>query len=499
MAHHAAMYQAIYKVTKRLLSVCLLLSVCVVLGGSRTPTALEKILAQGTLTVASRNGPTTYYEGPYGFTGYEFALTSEFAKYLGVQLQIIEEENLNTLLGTVNGGAADLVAAGITITDERAASVDFSNGYLNVTQQVLYRSNAEKPTSAEDFIGKKILVIANSSHSETLRRLQKTLPELAWEEDPKADMLELMEMVHNGTIDYTIVDSNAFAMNHQVFPHARVAFDITEPEQLGWAFSKQADKSLRMAANQFLAAKAEDGTLARIENTYFKNGNTVNLGGALVYAKRIESRLPKWEAHFRSAGDSYNLDWQLLAALSYQESHWNQRAKSPTGVRGLMMLTQTTAKELGVTNRLDPEQSIEGGAKYFKKIFDRIPDHIQGPDRTWLALAAYNVGYGHMEDARVLTEQMGGNPDKWKDVKEHLPLLAKRKYYRQAKHGYARGWEPVKYVQNIRHFYNILAWNNEIKSRRLAAANETETKTDTGLRPVGYNQAAYVDDKISLL
>ncbi len=484
MANHAVAYRILGKALKRLVVVCALLSACVILNGSRTPTELEKILSQGSINIASRNGPTTYYEGPYGLTGYDYTLASEFAKYLGVKLNIIEEENIPTLLGLVAQDNVQMVAAGITVTDERSRVVDFSDGYFTVTQQVLYRSSEQKPKDVSDFIGKKVLVIAGSSHSETLRRLQKTLPDLRWEEDSRADMLELMEMVHNGTIDYTIVDSNSFAMNRNIFPQARVAFDITEPEHLAWAFQKQADKSLIEAANKFLALKAQDGTLARIENTYYNTNTSVNLSGALVYARRIEQRLPKWEAHFRHAGENYDIDWQLLAALSYQESHWNQKAKSPTGVRGLMMLTRTTAKEMGISNRLDPEQSINGGAQYFKKIYDRIPEDIQGADRTWLALAAYNVGYGHMEDARVLTERMGGNPDKWKDVKEHLPLLAKRKYYRQTKHGYARGWEPVKYVQSIKHFYNILAWNNEIKARRLAAV---EKENKLGMQQVGFN------------
>ncbi len=484
MAHHAVWHNIVYTSVKRLLMVCALLVVCVAVGGSRTPTDLENIRSKGYLTVASRNGPTTYYEGPYGYTGYDYALTAEFAKYLGVKLKIIEKENLDDLLHSVNGTQVDLVAAGITITQQRAKKVDFSNGFYEVTQQVIYRRGEPKPTSPEDFVGKKVLVIANSSHSETLRRLQADNPAIQWEEDPRADMLELLEMVHQGRIDYTIVDSNAYAMNQNVFPKARIAFDISAPEPLGWAFRKQADKSLQKAANQFLREKTEDGTLERIAKNFYKPAETVNLSGALLYAKRIESRLPKWEAHFRSAAEANEIDWQLLAALSYQESHWNHRARSHTGVRGLMMLTLTTAKELGV-NRLDPEQAIEGGANYFKKIYDRIPDSVQGPDRTWLALAAYNVGYGHMEDARVLTEKMGGNPNKWKDVKEHLPLLAKRTYYRDAKHGYARGWEPVKYVQSIRHFYNILAWNNEIKARRLAAANETEHS----VRAVNYQQA----------
>jgi membrane-bound lytic murein transglycosylase F len=152
------------------------------------------------------------------------------------------------------------------------------------------------------------------------------------------------------------------------------------------------------------------------------------------------------------------LDWRLIAAISYQESHWRPRAKSPTGVRGMMMLTQPTAKEVGVTNRLDAQQSLEGGAHYFLKLHQRLPEEIQEPDRTWFTLAAYNVGWGHLEDAREITHFQGGDANRWVDVKERLPLLERKEWYKYTKHGYARGNEPVTYVQRIRHYYEVLAW-----------------------------------------
>src|SRR5690606_726272 len=179
------------------------------------------------------------------------------------------------------------------------------------------------------------------------------------------------------------------------------------------------------------------------------------------------------------------LDWHLLAALAYQESHWNPTAKSYTGVRGFMMLTQDTANDLGINNRLNPEQSIIGGARYFKSLHSRLPDRIGEPDRTWLALAAYNVGLGHLEDARILAQHHGANPDKWVDVQEYLPLLAKRKYYKFTKHGYARGWEPVEYVQNIRNFQTIIAWHELEKGRlQQLAMNEEKPEEFAQFSPV---------------
>jgi membrane-bound lytic murein transglycosylase F len=148
----------------------------------------------------------------------------------------------------------------------------------------------------------------------------------------------------------------------------------------------------------------------------------------------------------------------LPASVAYQESHWDPDAVSPTGVRGIMMLTQATARHIGIDKRTDPLQSIQGGAKYLKRLYAKIPDRIGEPDRTWFALAAYNIGFGHLEDARIITQTRGGDPDKWIDVKQNLPLLARKKWYRQTEHGYARGYEPVRYVENIRSYYDVLAW-----------------------------------------
>ncbi|TQV84016.1 membrane-bound lytic murein transglycosylase MltF [Exilibacterium tricleocarpae] len=438
---------------------------------SRAPTELERIKADGVLHIVSRNGPTTYYEGTDGLAGFEYTLAKAFADELNVSLAIRDEEHLGRLIDAVDDPQINLGASGLTITPSRSEQVVFGPAYLAITQQLLYRAGEKRPRSFEDVVAadKDLLVIADSAHAERLRQLQQQHPTLRWREQSELEMLDLVEMVHSGEIDYAIVDSNAYSINRSLYPRARIAFDLEEEQQLAWAFSRQRDSSLYDAAQTFFERIKSDGTLDDIRERYYGHVDEINNGGALLFAKRIKSRLPKWKKDMQEAAEIFDLDWQLLAAISYQESHWNARAKSPTGVRGLMMLTRPTAREMGVSNRMDPTQSVHGGAKYFRKIYDRIPADIQGSDRLWLSLAAYNVGFGHLEDARVLTERFGGNPDKWVDVREHLPKLAKRKYYRTTKHGYARGWEPVTYVQHIRQFYNILAWNEHLEQRRIAA------------------------------
>ncbi|HEY7883654.1 MAG TPA: membrane-bound lytic murein transglycosylase MltF, partial [Cellvibrionaceae bacterium] len=292
------------------------------------------------------------------------------------------------------------------------------------------------------------------------------------------EMIDLIEMVHRGEIDFTVVDSNAFDINRHVFPRARAAFTLGEPEPLAWAFPKRADTSLFERAEAYLQSIQESGALEQLVRTFFETPDPVSRGGALLFTHRLEHRLPQWHEPLQKAAEEVGLSWQLLAAVSYQESHWNPNARSPTGVRGLMMLTQITAAEMGVSNRLNPEQSINGGARYLRGLYDRLPERITEPERTWFALAAYNVGMGHLEDARILTQRHGGNPDSWDDVAEHLPLLAKRQYYRDTRYGYARGWEPVEYVRNIRQFLDIIVWHDQQEQRRLAMATSDDSATD---------------------
>lgn len=453
---------------------------------SHTPTALETVLAEGKLKIISRNGPTTYYEGRQGLDGYEYKLAKAFADSLGVELEITEEENFRGIYNSVGSHRGELAAAGLSISKEHADNIRFTKPYMTVKQELLYRSGTKRPTGIEDLYGKSILVISNSAHAERMRQLQKQHPELRWHEQSDLEMIDLMEMVDTGVVDYAVVDSNSYKLSRNLYPRARKAFSISDNEKsLAWAFPKSSDNSLFDRANEFLTEAEDDGRLAAMNKRFYSDMHTMDAGSATTFARRLETRLPKWQESLQTAAQEFDLDWQLLAAISYQESHWNPRARSHTGVRGMMMLTKVTAKEMGVTNRLDPEQSISGGAKYFRKIFDRIPEGIQGPDRTWFTLAAYNIGFGHMEDARVLTERMGGNPDKWEDVSKHLPLLAKRQYYRTTRHGYARGWEPVEYVRNIRNFHNTIAWHQQIQQRRLAAAqqsNDEITATNAAYR-----------------
>lgn len=436
------------------------------LTASRATSILEKVRASGQLVVISRNGPTTYYENAAGLTGFEYFLTSAFAQYLDVELVIKDTEELGQIWDQL-GSDAHLAALGLTITEKRQNDVSFSTPYSQVTQELIFNTGSARPKTVEDLIGKRIVVISNSSHAEHLRKLQKEFPELTWEERADVEMLDLMEMVHNKKTDYAILDSNAYNLNKSLYPKAKIAFSISDTQDLAWAFPLSDDKSLLHAANAFLSEFTASGALRELELSVYGHLGEMNYSDSLVFTKRMNTRLPKWKSLLTKAAEENGIPWKVLAALSYQESHWNPKAKSRTGVRGFMMLTRSTAKEVEVSNRLDPRQSISGGARYFRKMLNRLPENITGQDRLWLAMAAYNVGFGHVQDARIMAQQHGLNPNTWNGIKEVLPLLTKRQYYKDTLHGYARGQEAVDYVQNIRNFHAVLAWN-EVEQERLA-------------------------------
>ena len=420
---------------------------------------LERVQKEGVLRVITRNSPTTYFQDRNGETGFEYELAKRFADDLGVKLQIETADNLDDLftrLNQTNGPV--LAAAGLVASPGRQSQANFSNAYLEVTPQVIYRNGQRRPSRPSNLIGRHILVLKGSSHAEQLAELKKTLPKLQYEESADVEVADLLRMVDEGQVDLTLVDSNELAMNQVYFPNVRVAFDLSEPRGLGWAIASGKDDSLLREANRFLSKVAENGTLQRLKDRYYGHVDVLGYVGAYTFAKHLQQRLPRYEQDFRKAAEKYNVDWRLLAAMGYQESLWTPDATSKTGVRGLMMLTQSTAQAMGVSNRLDPKQSIAGGAKYFTTVHRGLTDDMKEPDRTWFALAAYNIGIAHLADARKLAQAEGLDPNKWQDVRRMLPRLAQKRWYSKTRYGYARGGETVYFVRNIRRYYDIISW-----------------------------------------
>lgn len=432
---------------------------------------LQLVKESGKLVVLTINGPTTYYEGPDGYAGFEYDLAKAFAHKLGVKLDMVVVDKFSDVLPRIARGDGDFAAAGITVTEARKHIVRFSPPYQEIRQQVVYQRNNVPPRNVQDLIGRDIAVVAGTSYVERLEELKKQYPDLDWTVVNDMSVEELLIEVWEGLQDLTVADSQMVAVVRQFYPELHVAFDLQKPEPLAWAFPLSDDNSLYNAAANFIDEMQRSGELARLKDRYYGPATRTNYLNVVAYQRRIENILPLYKTLFEKAGKATGLDWRLLAAQAYQESMWDPEAVSPTGVRGIMMLTDQTAAHLGVADRSNPEDSIMGGARYLKTLYDNLPPSIKDPDRVWMALAAYNVGMGHLEDARVITQKQGGNPDKWTDVRERLPLLAKPKWYATTEHGYARGYEPVRYVSRIRTYYDILVKIDEdIKARNTPGA-----------------------------
>ena len=448
------------------------------------PSTLERIKEDGVLRVVTRNSPATYFQDRNGETGFEYELVKRFADDLGVKLEIETADNLDDLfdqLGKPNGPV--LAAAGLVSSEQRLKQVRFSHPYLEVTPQIIYRNGQSRPTNAADLAGKKIMVLKGSTHAEQLAELKKQNPAIEYEESDAVEVVDLLRMVDEGQIDLTLVDSNEVAMNQVYFPNVRVAFDLGNASHQSWAVAAGEDNSLLNEVNSYLDKVGKNGTLQRLKDRYYGHVDVLGYMGAYTFAQHLQQRLPKYEKHFKTYAKEEKVDWRLLAAIGYQESLWQPAVTSKTGVRGLMMLTQNTAQAMGVSNRLDAKQSIMGGAKYLAKIKDELDDDIAEPDRTWFALAAYNVGTGHLDDARLLAKKDGLNPNKWLDVKKMLPRLAQKQWYSKTRYGYARGNEPVHFVANIRRYYDILTWvtqpqleGNQVVEGKLHVPGVNKTK-----------------------
>ncbi|MFT4651942.1 MAG: membrane-bound lytic murein transglycosylase F [Porticoccaceae bacterium] len=464
------------KIRNRSVLVALALAITFYFSSSQQITHLERVQEKGELVMLTVPGPTTYFEDGRGGNGFDYFIAKAFAESLGVELRVQSKLSLRNLLVAVGGPQGDFAAANLVRTEERSQSLRFSAPYLEVTQQLLYRRGTPKPESLSDIDG-DLLVITSSSHSEQLKKISVDVPQLNWREQDEIEMGDLIRMVHTGEIDYTVVDSISYLVNRHIYPNAGLAIDISEPQMVAWAFPSHEDGSLLNAANKFLTDYITSGQMERLKEQLLAQSNNFSVADSKRLGELVAKRLPAYELLFRQTAAENNLNWHLLAAVAYQESHWNPRAKSPTGVRGLMMLTLNTAKEMGVSNRLDANQSIKGGAAYLAKLRARLPARITEPDRTFLALAAYNVGFGHLEDARILTQRGGKNPDSWEDVRQYLPLLSKKKFYSTLKYGYARGAEPVLYVSNIKYYRNYLElYSLHSKDLPLEETNDSESQ-----------------------
>ncbi|MEQ3639015.1 MAG: membrane-bound lytic murein transglycosylase MltF [Alteromonas sp.] len=418
---------------------------------------ISQIKASGVLKVITRNAPTTYFIGRDILPkGPEFDMAEAFASHLGVELEIIEKPSIQAVIAALRNKEGHIAAAGLTQTKARAKEFMFGPNYQDITQQVVCRRDNVQPEAINELIGLNIMVAEGTAYSERLKELKEQYPTLSWVESSELSTEQILYKVWQREIDCSVADSNIVDLNRRYFPELIAPFNLARSENLAWMLHKSSAGLSAELDNWYLEYE-KSGRLESMLDQYYGFFEVFDYVDTRTFIRRVEKRFPEYTQYFSDAATKYKLPFHLLAAQAYQESHWLADAISPTGVRGIMMLTQKTAKEVGVKNRLNPKQSIFGGARYLAKIrTHRFVDEVKEPDRTWLALAAYNVGRAHLHDAQILARKLNLNPHKWADMKQVLPLLSEKRYYKDLRYGYARGTEPVRYVQRIREYQHII-------------------------------------------
>ncbi len=428
---------------------------------------LSKIRKRGFLNVAILNSANTFYLSNDGKEGFEYDLIKDFAKNLNVELNLTVVHSIDEALEMADTKKFDIVSSMITKTPKRELKYEFGPTYFRVQQQLICNKNVKKrhgyPRSEDDLSHLDIFVLKNSSYEENMISLQEEIPDINFTVIDDISSEHILDMISKEKFECSIMDSNIYQLNQRYYPKTFSAFALSDKESLAWIIPDNSDE-LKERMFVWINNFEHSGRMASLKDHYYDYTNYFNYYNLKVFKKRIITRLPKYEKYFKNASNKFGIDWKILAATSYQESHWSRYAKSHTGVRGIMMLTLKTAKQMGVENRLDPKESIYGGAKYMRRMIDRVPEDVIPEDKMKFALAAYNVGMGHIHDARTLARKLNKDRSSWKDVRQVLPFLTQKKYYRYLKYGYARGNEPVGYVSSIYNYRDVLIRDLNITS-----------------------------------
>lgn len=445
----------------------------------RTP-QLEQIRKRGFLRVATLINPTIYVPDKNQPQGLEYDLATRFAQQLGLGVKFIVAKNINDAYKLVDENRADFAAAGLVVSLAREHLFRYGPSYVSVRRQLVYRQGVPKPNSLQDVGDAPLAVEKGSSSQNWLTELSKkglldpptdttNTPGNADDNTAKQhdytiqiqlenSALSTLKALETGAVDYAVMLSHETMLGQKISSKIRVATDLGPPVSFAWAFSRRADKSLYNASVVFFNHIRSNHELKNLIDRHYAQFEQLDRRLAQQFLDDVESRIAPYLSAFKAAGEKYNIDWRLLAAMGYQESKWQPDAESHRGAYGLMQITLPTAQDLGLHDRGNPVKSIMSAAKYLSQLRAQVPEHAKEPDLTYFAIAAYNIGMGHLSDAFKLTAAQGGDPNRWQDVRDRLTELSDPKIYKKLRYGYARGEETVQYVENIRALHDLMIW-----------------------------------------
>lgn len=429
-----------------------------------------------TLVVAVRPGPASWFPGADGTPqGLDHDLIARFAREQDLPLTVVTVSDAGALIERVVAGEAHVGIGGlfrpqsvkpIAATGRAHPPLLWTSGYETAEAVVVHARDGFRPRGFKDLAGAEVAYVESSGIEGVLAQVRRDHPEIRWVPMKAASADALLAAVDEGKVDFAVVSSIDAAIGRNIHLDVDVAFPLGAKREFAWVIGGR-HPELARELDDFIARMRRDGTLARLSERYFAPRGEVARLDAGVFMERMRTSLPEWKPMFVAAQEATGIDWRLLAAIAYQESQWDPGATSETGVRGFMQLTEDTARHLGVSDRLDPRQSVLAAARYLHDLKEKMPSRIAEPDRTWFALAAFNIGLGHLEDARVQAQRDRLDPDRWRDVRRTLPLLALPEYYDKARLGYARGGMPVAFVDRVRAYYDILLRTQDAHQPRL--------------------------------
>ena len=407
------------------------------------------------IIIGSINSATTWYWAGEDHAGLEYNLAAAFSAFARIPVELVVFDDYQNMIEAFNNGDIDIMTGDVDLTKINTA-FSLSPEYRIVSSVIVHHDSSEPWNERNDIVG-----AAGSAYR--LNHNPDNLNEVSITETPGLSPFDLINQVNNNPGTYAILDEVSFAQFESLFPRVKAQHVDAPPTGRQWV--RQADLLDAPMIDLFFSQQATQRlieTQIALEQPRVK---PIKYSDARSFTYLMRSRLPRYRSVIQQAATESGLPFSLIAATSFQESHWDPNAASPTGVRGFMMLTNTTARELGVTDRLDLRQSAVGGAKYLRTLYDRLPKRFSEDNRIAFALASYNIGRGHVEDARILAQRHGFNPDNWDHVKPFIIQLEQPDVYVNTKNGFARGRECVTYVENILQFEQLISWQEHVENR----------------------------------
>ncbi len=416
---------------------------------------LKRVLDDNRVTFVTRLGPTTYYEIKNKKFGYHYSIMKEFADFLDVELSVKVVNNLADARSMIVSREADIISGWNIINSDN--DIKTSYPYNRIDYVIVAKSNISRQSNIDDKILKnnvhaiesQVITNVNSDKEKELKYSYKI-----WY-DKNID--DLLKMLIDNEIMFLFMSSDEFKILSKYYRDIRIVKRHSINEAEYWVLPGNVGSNMQNKISDFFNLMINNNRLATIYQNFFGQQQHTFVGSK-IFIKDLVEIFPTYEFFFKEASRLFNFDWRLIASIGYQESRWKKDAVSYTGVKGIMMLTKDTAREVGVDDRRDPRNSIFGGAKYLRSIYNRLDYDLDDNEKKWFAIAAYNIGLGHVEDAIKLASKNGVDIRKWSDIEPYILMLSQSEFYRQTKYGYARGWETVKYVQNIKQYYDIIVF-----------------------------------------